>query len=124
MEIAYSGDMKVENDDFTMEFLRFSVRKNEFAFEIAGSDEEGIFKTEGVARKNEHGKYLANVEVEYPEYREQHAYQKDTAWKEPGVIVIDEAKKITKSNKCKVIGKWLQDGCEWGFEGTLNRYKA
>ncbi|MBA3061552.1 MAG: hypothetical protein FP833_01105 [Atribacteria sp.] len=125
MAIAYTGNVNVEDDDFTMEFLRFIVRKSEIAFEITGADDEGRFNTEGVAPQTEHGNYIANVEVEYPGYRgEQQAYQKERVWKGPGVIVISEAKKISKSNKCKVKGKWLQNGDEWGFEGILDRYKA
>ncbi len=117
----YHGEVEVEDDEFYMKFDKFILRDTEIAFEIVGTDDEGDFKTDGVARQIGTGEYRADVTVEYPTYFVNQRYQGRDTWKGPAVIIITEASTTPQGRRCNVKGQWLQNGERWCFHGELTK---
>ena len=107
--ICYSGQILIEDSDFTLEAQRFIVRESEISFSMEGYDEYGQFNIEGVAVKTEANVYWAsNLILKYKQY-----INSDKA------SIKIEPYKITKKGKCEFKGSWTQYGNTWYFNAKL-----
>lgn len=115
---VYNGEVEIEGNEFSIEFERFIVRDNEYAFQIVGDDEDGEFKTDGIAVLTESGEYKADVSVVYPTYK-----PKNKEWSGPASIYIELALESPQKNNCKIKGRWHQISTTWKFNGKLSKLK-
>lgn len=112
--LAYSGELIVEGREFDLYAERIVIRDEELAFMFSGSDENGDFKAEGIAKLSINGSYVTyKIRVVYIAFVSQ----------DYATIQFDEIKLTPKKLSCKVKGKWLEGGICL-FTGNLRKFKV
>lgn len=108
--MVYQGTF---DGEFELEAKQFIIRDNdEIAFLLNGSDEWGAFSIEGVAKKTEHGFYMAPLlKLEYPQYNSD----------DKASIKIDYVEFTPKKNRCRVNLTWIQSDESYPLSGSLTR---
>lgn len=111
--IAYSGELEVQDGDFSLDADRLIIKNGEVVFVFSGWDGDGPFEAEGVAILLGNGKYVAPKIVV--------KYQDGTVG--DALIQIDAIKSTANFLRCSVKGKWVQ-GDTWNFSGNLRKFKS
>ena len=120
--LRYSGDLKIEDDEFELVAESLIIRESEIAFEFSGhyvdvDDEHYSFRCEGVAKKHQSGHvsgYLAEkIRLVYEGYREDH--------EEIANIFFIKVEPSDNKGTCKVSGNWMEDKERYSVKGVLDR---
>lgn len=119
----YCGEVYVEDNDFVLEFVRLIPREKEIAFEIIGEDDDGDFRTEGIAIQISTGIYKADATVEYPTYFVNNPHSGSETWKGLAIIIINKLMITPHGRRCHIKGEWRQDGEIWEFHGSLRKIR-
>jgi len=100
----YTGKFDVEDEDFTLEAVRFIVREGEVAFHFTGLDpDHGDFNTDGVAVWTENGFFMAaRIELHYENYNRE---ERDAV-----SIRFDAVRRDEDLATCRVEGVWIEGG--------------
>lgn len=110
----YSGDIEVEDNEFTLHADQFIIRENEISFELSGA-EEVKFKIEGIAKKTEHGFYMApRLPIAYEQHKGEYIAS----------VRIDSLSFSEKMHRCTVEGVWIENNQSWSFSGNLRKTGA
>jgi len=110
---TYTGEIDIQDGAFSLDADRFVIRDGEIAFMLSGSDGDGDFTAEGIAKLTS-GIYVASqVMVVYSGF-----VSKDYA-----TIQFDDIVLTPKKLKCKVTGSWTQSAYSSPFSGNLSKFK-
>lgn len=115
---AYTGELSVEGDEFTLEAERLIVSDTEVAFHLIGVDGDGPFWIEGEATSQNATSVSQGTRVWY-ESEDLPVIYKHFAGQYKAVIVlgIDQTEHC-----CEVNGEWRSDGERWTFSGHLKPF--
>lgn len=111
---VYSGELEVEGGEFELIADRIVIRESEVAFMFSGIYNGSQFKVDGIAKSVQFGKWISDaVVVSYTGFRD----------KERALIQFDEISPSPKKLRCKLTGKWEENGEIWPFYGNLSKFK-
>ena len=116
---AYTGELSVEGDEFTLEAERLIVRDTEVAFHLSGADEDGTFSIEGKATSRNATSMAQGTRVWY-ESEDLPVIYKRYAAQDKAVIVLWRVDQT--EHCCEVNGEWRQYGERWTFSGHLKPF--
>ena len=109
---AYSGSLEVKGEDFILESDQIIIKHGEVAFMFSGSDGDGKFTAEGIAKLAGNGSYVSTqINVNYL------GFDSD----DRATIQFTVIKPTPKKIRCQVEGKWVQ-GDTWLFSGNLRKF--
>lgn len=104
---AFSGRVRVEDQDFELEFERLIVREDGAAFALVGFDTDGEFRCEGFAPRMRDGQLApAAVVVRYRSFTGDYA-------------ATIRLPRLEAGRRCRIEGAWDQYGETWHFGGSL-----
>ena len=106
---VYCGQLSVEDDAFILFADRLIVTPERVAFELAGEDEGGPFRLDGVAVPAGNGRFVAADVIVHST--------------RGGRATIHFFNISPEADYCDITGQWSQDGYDgspWRFEGELD----
>ena len=106
---VYCGQLSVEDDAFILFADRLIVTPERVAFELAGEDEGGPFRLDGVAVPAGNGRFVAADVIVHST--------------RGGRATIHFFNISPEADYCDITGQWSQDGyygSPWRFEGELD----
>ena len=118
---AYTGELSVEGDEFTLEAKRLIVRDTEVAFNLFGADDDGPFSIEGKATSRNATSVSQGTRVWY-ESEDLPVIYKHYAAQDRAVIALSRIDQT--QHGCEVNGEWRQDGERWTFSGRLKPFRV
>ncbi|MGS0679991.1 hypothetical protein ACVBIL_02400 [Shewanella sp. 125m-7] len=116
IELLYSGEIEIEDNDWQLHAKKLNVRHNEeIVFIFEGRDDAGHFSCEGRCywKEVEGGFYFAaRVPIVYRDYPNDN--------EDYCSIKISDIS-ISRDGECNLSGEWLQNKYIWKFDGVLRK---
>lgn len=114
--MPFSGNIKVEGDEFKARFSRFIYRNDGIAFDLEGRDEYGKFHSSGTFHQDLNGRYISMIELVYPHYA------KDLCTSDALLILNSHVLKRNGRLNIEAFefnGEWHENGDAWMISGKL-----